>query len=192
MALTDEQRKAIAEQRKTHDVDILGQNLFIDDFPTEPRMLYLKTNNFIQQGLNRLLGYVDSTGKWKSLRCDVYGRLIVGESWTKHDVLYYTLLSAFDVPGSGTVFTTAVEIEGYPTQTILISSSGAATTRPQISDDGVNWYELYAAAGTVITYATNNNKKAFIIEHLSRYFRVAVTDTSTAANTVTVVLNATA
>jgi len=76
MGITPGALAEIEKKKKTVEQIILDPNIFIKDFPVDPWTPYIHTNNFIQQGVNRLLGYDSAEGRWRRLACSTDGWLL--------------------------------------------------------------------------------------------------------------------
>lgn len=77
MTISRETERRILEKKRTFDQSILSENIYIKDFPLDPWTPFLKTNNFVQQGINRLLAFDLAEKKWVRIRADSEGKLIV-------------------------------------------------------------------------------------------------------------------
>lgn len=190
MGITAEGLRRIKEKAKTFDQAILDPNIFIKDFPLDPWSAYPKTNNFIQQGITRALGYSPDEEKWVRLRVDSDGRLYTTSEVTALQNVnlyarrYKDVVIADSVPvAAGELLVhSGVDINDYSKVTTLVASTKACVIYPQVSNDNVNFYDVKAADDTTRTFACNNEKIAFQLEVHGHYYRVVIT--TAVANTI--------
>lgn len=207
MVLTTEGRKHIEDKKKTVDQWILDPNIFIKDFPLDPATKWIKTNNFMQQSLARILGYDYTNNQWARMRIDVDGRLEVAGVTTlsqanifAHDGSVYaylrmstekalwqllydrdamdaTVLDAVSAAAGAAVSHGGLDVQKYTGKTLLVSTTTNCNVYIQFSDNNIDWYDWCDAAGAAITFACNNSKKAFSIDDHCHYIRTLIHNT---------------
>lgn len=215
MGISEGARRQIDEKKKTQDQLVLDPNVQIKDFPVDPWTPYFKSNNFIQQGVNRILGFSTGDGKWVRLKVDSEGRLEVagissanmqaqfngtfvpwkgltsgsgGVDITGHDMQVTKVLDAVSIPSSGAASHFGLDISSDDRTTYLVSTTTDCTVFLQHSDDNVNWYEHKSAGDVDRTWNCNNEKISFSQEHAMRFVRIIVQNLGSAASTATVVI----
>jgi len=196
MALTDAQKRIIEERYTTRDQKILAPNIFIKDFPLEPPGLFLKTNNFVQQGLNRLLGYYPTDEKWLRVTCGSDGGLLLSQDSDTpgavriqdREAMDVKLLDSVAVPATSLVTHVGEDISDFSAVTIQTSSTGNVTIYFQTSNDNVNWYDVKTTPDTDLSFNCSAEKTSIYLIPSAHYFRVVIY--ATTASTVTVELHA--
>lgn len=194
MSISSEAERRLKEKKKTFDQYILDPNIFVKDFPLDPWTQFLKTNNFVQQTISRLLGYSDTEQKWIRVKMDSSGRLIttaevtapanqtlVGRSYKE-----WVITTGTSVAAGGTLTHAGIDVNDYSRVTVLVSSSGNSTVYIQASDDNTNWYDPKTVADADITHNCNAEKIAINVPVYAHYLRVVVyaTTDSTVALTI--------
>jgi len=204
----------MAPQRRTQDQLVLDPNIFLKDFPVDPWSSTQWTNNFIQQGINRCLGYSSDDSKWVRLNVDEDGKLEVsgittleaaqikwynGSSWVNfaglagaapyvavhsRDAADYNVFDAVVVPALGTIAHTGIDSSGYASMTFYVSSTGASTVYLQFSDDNVNWYDMKSVADDTRSWSCSSEKIAVHGDIATHYVRIVVYNTAGANNTI--------
>lgn len=195
MAITTGAESRIKEKYTTRDQKILYPNIYIKDFPLEPSGLFLKTNNFVQQGLNRILGYNEDEKSWFKLRAGSDGGLILSRDTgtsgavflTEREAKDVTVFDAISVGAFEIISHVAEDISGYSRVTVLISSTGNITLYFQLSDDKVNWYDVKTFPDTDLSFNCSNEKTAIQLVPVGHYFRVVAY--ATTASTITCVIH---
>lgn len=192
MGITAGARKFIEEKYRTSDQKILDPNIWLKDFPLDPGGLFLKTNNFVQQGLNRLLAYSPTAEKWIRVQADSEGRLLTTSEKTlagaisivDRDMVTTKVINNVSLAIGNVITHTGLEMAGYNHQSWLISSTGNVTIYLQGSNDNVNWYDHQDETDTARTFACSNEKIWIPVDNRARYVRAVVF--ATTASTVTV------
>lgn len=196
MGITPGAKSRIEEKYRTTDQRIQDPNMFVKDFPVDPPGLFLKTNNFVQQGLNRLLAYSPTEEKWVRVRVDKHGRLAMSQEtaemgWIKledREAATIKVFNADSLPAYGIITHEGQDVSGYAKISILISTTQSCTVYVQGSDDNVNWYDYQDETDTARTWACANEKIWFRILNNARYLRILVYNSSSGAATVTGVI----
>jgi hypothetical protein len=205
----------IEKKKKTVDQTILDPNIFIKEFPLDPWTPYLVTNRFVQQGINRILGYNPTEKKWVRLQVNDEGKLEVATITTVQNKFYngtdwenlpglagvgpysvlrdrefedVTLASAESLNALGTFVSAEVDVSGYARKTVLVSTTQNCTVYYQISHDAVTWFDPKTQADGDIAFNCNNEAIAIAINDCAHYIRVVVYNASASAATITVVL----
>lgn len=176
--------------RVTKDQKILDPDIFIDQLPVDPFTKDIWTNNFIQQGLNRLLGYNPDEKKWARIRVDSAGKLHIRDitigGREAEDVTLFDTVSLVD---DGLLTHEGIDVSTYAGKTILLSTTGTCTLYVQFSNDNTNWYDWCDAAGTAMSFTVNNVKKAIGVDDHCHYIRLIVHNTSGSTVVVECVLS---
>lgn len=197
-------RKYLDEAAKLENQRILQSNVLIDDFPLDPPKDILHTNNFIQQGLDRMLGFDSTKDKWVRLKVDSNGRLEVatvttldaaklkvydGTDWQNfagstaglgkillmdRDALDVQVMVAEVVPKEELISHAPLDVEKYSALTVMVSTDLNCTVYPQVSADGVTWFDMKSAADGDLTWNCNNENISFSVDMHRRYFRVVI------------------
>jgi len=192
MTISKEAERLISLKKKTMDQAILDPNIFVKDFPLDPWTPYLKTNNFVQQTISRILGYSETEQKWVRIKIDDEGRLITtGEVEAPGAVTLegrkykeWTIADGVDLAAGGTLTHTGIDVNDYSGVSILVSSTGNSTVYVQISDDNMNWYDVKSPADSDRAWNCNNEKIAIPLNLYAHYMRVVIY--ASTASTVTV------
>jgi len=192
MTISKEAEARISEKKKTFDQLVLDPNIFVKDFPLDPWTPYLKTNNFVQQTISRILGYSDTEEKWVRIKIDSEGRLITTAEVTAPAVqtlggrLYkeWTIAEDVSVSAGGTLTHTGIDVNDYSGISVLVSSTGNCTVYIQVSDDNTNWYDIKSLSDGDRAWNCNNEKIAIPMNPYAHYMRIVVY--ATTASTVTV------
>lgn len=195
MVLTSGAKRLIEEKYTTRDQKILWQNIYIKDFPLDPPGLFLKTNNFVQQGLNRILGYNEDDEKWYRLRAGSDGGLLLSRDLTTAGAIFLTerqaadikLIDGYSVGASELITHAGEDVSGYSKLALFISSTENVTIYVQGSDDNLNWFDYKRVHDTNTTWNCDGEKIWFLLDSVAHYIRVLVY--ATAASTVSVTLH---
>ena len=218
MGISIEAQRVIDEKKKTTDQIVLDPNIFLVDFPLDPWTPYIKTNNFLQQGISRVLGYDPTLKKWARLQVDSDGKLQVsgittlelsktyfsdGTTWRAalcgtNGSPYFTIydretfddlvIDDVEVDAGATITHEAIDLGGVSSFNVQVSASQNCAVYPQSSDDNINFYDLKSAADGDLTYNCNNEKIAFPVSHPCHYFRIAIKNNGAATATVRAVV----
>lgn len=215
MGISEGARRVIDEKKKTIDQLVLDPNVQIKDFPVDPWTPYMKTNNFIQQGVNRILGFSAEDGKWVRLNVNTDGKLEVagissanmqaefngtfvpwkgltsgsgGVDITGHDTAVTKVLDAVSIPSAGAASHFGLDITNHDHTSYLVSTTTDCIIFLQGSDDNVNWYEHKSAADVDRTWNCNNEKIWFSDVHAMRFVRLVIQNLGGSTSTVTVVI----
>lgn len=178
----------IDRKYSTEDLKILDPNIFVKDFPLDPSGKFLKTNNFVQQGINRLLGFDHAEKRWVRVRVDDDGYLQPKTILWSRQAMDVKVLDAVSVPATSLVTHVGVDIQEYTHISCIVSADQACTIYVQGSDDNVNWYDFKRSHDTDTTWSCSSEKIWFKIDSNTHYIRILVYNTAAAAATVTVVL----
>ena len=196
MAETAGQKAWTEEKKKLTEQLFINPEIETSGFPTQPWTPYFRTNNFIQQGLNRLFGWNPTEKKWYPVFVDTAGRILTSPDVTSGSQVFLkdrecTTVNVFTdevVPASQSITHAGEDVEEFLNKTVLVSASTTATVRVQFSDDLINWYNWKDLAGAAIEFSINNEKICFGFTDHTRYIRVFITNTAAAANTISLVL----
>ena len=169
MPLNPSSQAVIDESYKTQDVKVLSDKTRVADFPTEPRLLHFKTNNFIQQGLSRLLAYDASHNHFQLLQCNAEGELIVGLSRIWRDRISLTVFPATSIPSPGGLVSAALPIDGLRDLQVFARASAALTLIPKFSNDGTNWHVARTAADAAVVFALTTEQRSFPLVGIAPY-----------------------
>lgn len=216
--LSNAGRKHIEEQKRTVDQWILDPNIFIKDLPLDPTTKWIKTNNFVQQTISRMLGYDYTNNEWVRMRIDSNGRLevagvttlsqanIFGNDgtdfgylrmspdralWTfLHDreVIEATVLDAVTIASGGAATHAGLDVDKASDLCTFISTDQDCTVYVQGSPDDINWYDLKSGADVDRSWNCNNEKIWFHEIALTRYIRVVIFNASANAAEVSAVI----
>jgi len=216
MGITQGGLAEVEKKKKTIDQSILDPNIFITDFPLDPWTPYLVTNRFIQQGINRMLGFNPTTKKWVRLNVDDEGKLEVATITTVQNKFYngtdwenitgltgvgpytvlrdrdfedITLANAVLLDALGTFVSEGQDVSAYARKTIQVSATQACTVYYQTSNDNVTWFDPKTVADADISFNCNNEAIAISLSDAMHYLRVVVYNTAAAAATISVVLS---
>jgi len=188
MGVTPGAQAIIDQKRKTIDQFILAPNIFLGDFPVDPWTPYLKTNNFVQQTISRMLGYDAASGKWWGIRADSSGYLRNRATIFDHEATDYTVFDAVSVPAAEVVTHDGIDVSGCPYVSFIISTTLACTVYVQGSSDNVNWHDLKSDADADLSWGCNNEKIWFRIPFYTHYVRLVVRNGGAVAATITGVI----
>lgn len=196
MGLTPEAQRRIEAQKRLQEQIFIEPELETDGFPTTPYSPWYRTNNFIQQGLNRLFGWNPTDKKWYPLYADKEGRLLVSPEETDgaqvlikdRESVRHVVLNNVKVINLSLASHTAVDVSECSKKSVLISTTGSITAYFQASDDNTNFYTLTDTSGADISLAADNEKISFAVNDYCHYFRVIIYNNSGAEVTVTVVV----
>lgn len=171
----------------------------IADLPLAPRVDAYVTNNFLQGTLSRNLGYDDDGKKWHVLKVDSSGNLkttasvannifvnvdgtatpVIGSKSGSIDVnpggrevTYDPVFDSVSIPAGGEATHLYVDLQHAGKITLLAFATGTLTLRPQISDNGTDFYDYYDETDTLRTFTINNERKAIRLESACPFFRV--------------------
>jgi len=91
--------------------------------------------------------------------------------------------------GTGaTILGPTMNVDGYKRITFLVKTDAACTVYPEVSNDGVTWYNPKTVADADISNACSNETIAIMFnEHYSQYVRLVVKATAAANVTATMV-----
>ena len=195
MGISEEAERRIVEKKRTMDQFILDPNIFVKDFPLDPWTPFLKTNNFVQQTISRILAYSPDEEKWVRLKVDEDGRLITTAEVTAPSNitlagrLYekWTIADGVSLPAGGTLTHEGINVNDYSGITVLVSSTGNSTVYIQVSDDNTNWYDVKSPADADRIYNCNNEKIAIPLNLYAVYMRVVVYASTDSTLTIKVI-----
>lgn len=210
-------KSELAEKQEIIKQFAQSKNMQVADFPLDPRVDAFVTNNFLQGTLARLIAYDENNERFRLLKSDSSGRLIVSQSVS---VAFAALVNNvatslqgnslgalrvdnfgrtfdnFDVftaephPANGLLTGVGQDVRGYENLSVNVSTTQPCTITIQVSDDNANWYEIKSAADADLSWNCSNEKINFNIPNFSSFMRVLVLNTNATAGTTTVVLNA--
>jgi len=210
-------KSVLAETQEIIKQYAMAKEMQIADFPLDPRVDSYVTNNFLQGTLARLIGFDDGSKRFRLLKADSSGRLIVSQTVSVAfaaqvagvaTALQGNSLGAlrvdnfgrtfdnFDVfisephPSLGLLSGIGIDVGGYADLSVNVSTTNACTVTIQVSDDNVNFYEIKSAADADLSWLCSNEKINFSVPNFSRFIRILVKNDTATAGTTTVVLNA--
>jgi len=105
----EEYRRKFEEPKRNVEQLLQDSSVFIKDMRIEPYTPLLRTNNFLQNTLSRLLGYSPTERKMIKLKCDEEGRLAVYEepAGSLENRIYFFGLKTDLANGASHAFTSA-------------------------------------------------------------------------------------
>jgi hypothetical protein len=190
MTISSESLKLIEEQKKTRDQAVLDPNIFIKDFPLDPFTPYLKTNNFIQQGVNRLLGYDSGSLAWIRLKADSDGYLRNRATLLEREAFDVTVFDGESLIAGGVITHDGIDVSGNAYVSCLVSTTQSCTVYLQGSNDNVTFYDLKTDADADVSFACNNEHIWFRVPIYTHYLRVTIQNVNATTGTISLVVMA--
>lgn len=174
----------LEEEWSTKDIRIISADQQVKGIATIPRLRRFKTNNFIQNGLNRLLGYIEAEKVWTPIKVNADGELIVGQSVLSKDTILVQVATSLLIPSGGTAVLAGVDTAGMDKLMLMVQSTGALTVFPQFSPDDSTYFTAFTKANAALTFSSTTENRAFPIEDVGPYTRFLFNNTQGADITV--------
>jgi len=196
MGVTQGALARIEEQKRLTEQLIRDPKFQLDGVVLTPSTDFLRTNNFIQQGANRMFIYDLDVERWRPLQADEFGRVILSPTETDgarvaikdRNEMIVKIFDSTPIPAYTAAVHAPVDVTGFNKKTLLVETNGSTTVYFQFSHDGISWYDWNTTAGTDVTLACNTEKVAFAVDDYTKYIRLIVHNATAAVVTCTLTL----
>jgi hypothetical protein len=164
----------VAEVIKQIELILSKPNIRLGEVEYDKFFRFWRSNNFIQHSMPFNLVYDYDNGIWHFMRGTDEGYLHARMILDDREFTDFVVFDDLSVPATNVVTHDGLDVTGYSSILVQISTTASATVYVQFSDDLTNWYDLKTSADADLSWNCNNEKICFLVPASGHYFRVVV------------------